>query len=202
MPRRLKSASDKASVVVMISSADWNAISADAKAAGVDKFLAKPLFVSTVADCIDECLGVVNIASAEQGETDCFEGYHLLLAEDVEVNREIVLSLLEATKLAIDCAENGLEAVRLFERNPDKYDIIFMDVQMPDMDGYEATTRIRAGSSKRGKEVIIVAMTANVFREDVERCLESGMNDHIGKPVDLDNILAKLRQYLPRKNDK
>ena len=130
----------------------------------------------------------------------------MLLAEDVEINREIVEALLEPTAVRIDCAENGIEAVRLFTASPDAYDMIFMDVQMPEMDGYEATRRIRAfekerrenmaGAPEIPREVPIIAMTANVFREDVEKCLEAGMNDHVGKPLDVDEVLSKLRVYL------
>jgi signal transduction histidine kinase len=125
-----------------------------------------------------------------------FAGYRVLLAEDVEINREIVLTLLEPTQLQIDCAESGAEAVRLFTQAPDKYDLIFMDVQMPGMDGYEATRLIRALDTPRAETIPIVAMTANVFQEDIEKCLQSGMNDHIGKPLNLDEILEKLRTYL------
>ncbi|MCL2880529.1 MAG: response regulator, partial [Treponema sp.] len=123
-------------------------------------------------------------------------------------NREIVLSLLEPTRLTIDCAENGTQALKMFESEPDKYDMIFMDVQMPEMDGYEATRRIREfeaghpdipakdGSSERRDGIPIIAMTANAFREDVERCLEAGMNNHIGKPIDFNDVLDKLGRYI------
>jgi len=117
--------------------------------------------------------------------------------EDIEINREIVLALLEPTLLTIDCAENGIEAVSKFSEAPDKYDMIFMDVQMPKMDGYEATQRIRSLGMPRAKEIPIVAMSANVFREDIERCLKSGMNSHIGKPLNFDEVLEKLRNYMP-----
>jgi CheY-like chemotaxis protein len=125
-----------------------------------------------------------------------FEGKTALLAEDVEINREIVLAMLEETKLNIDCAENGQEAVDTFLADPSKYDIIFMDMQMPEVDGLEATRRIRASGISWGKQVPIVAMTANVFREDIEKCLEAGMNDHIGKPIDLNELIQKIKCYL------
>jgi lactose/cellobiose-specific phosphotransferase system IIC component len=133
------------------------------------------------------------------------EGRRFLLAEDVDINREILVTLLEPTGAAIDCAKNGLEALRMFRRDPEKYDMIFMDVQMPEMDGYEATGRIRAFEEERSKEfapafpkrIPIVAMTANVFREDIEKCLRSGMDDHVGKPLDIHDVLEKIRKYLP-----
>jgi len=120
----------------------------------------------------------------------------LLLAEDIEINREIVISLLEPTNLEIVCAENGAEAVKMFIEEPDRYDILFMDVQMPEMDGYEATRRIRALDAPQGKAVPIIAMTANVFKEDIELCLESGMNGHLGKPLDIEKVLEVLKKYL------
>jgi len=122
----------------------------------------------------------------------------MLLAEDIEINREIVMALLEPTLIEIDCAENGAEAVALFSADPDKYNIIFMDLQMPEMDGYEATRTIRALDFEKAKNIPIIAMTANVFKEDIEKCLEAGMNDHIGKPVDFDAVLQALRKNLFR----
>jgi PAS domain S-box-containing protein len=125
-----------------------------------------------------------------------FSGRTILLAEDVEVNREIVEALLESTGVTIVNAENGLETVRLFTENPERYDLVLMDVQMPEMDGLEATRVIRAMDAPQARRVPIVAMTANVFREDVERCLAAGMDDHIGKPLDFDTTINKLRPYL------
>ncbi|MDR1193139.1 MAG: response regulator [Peptococcaceae bacterium] len=186
------------SVVAMMTAAEWNVIEADARKAGVSRLLPKPLFPSDIVDCINECLGVSGaLATNDQpDETDCFEGFRILLAEDVEINREIVLALLEPTGLIIDCAENGKEAVKRFSATPEQYDMIFMDVQMPEMDGYEATRNIRALNLPKAATIPIIAMTANVFREDIENCLQAGMNDHIGKPLDLDDVLASLRRYL------
>jgi len=143
-----------------------------------------------------------NANQDEQAHTDItgiFAGLRILLAEDVDINREIVMALLEPTLLKIDTAENGSVAVKKFAEAPEKYDMIFMDLQMPEMDGYEATRRIRAMNVPEAKTIPIVAMTANVFREDVEKCLEAGMNSHIGKPLDLNEALDKLRAYLPRR---
>ena len=124
-----------------------------------------------------------------------FEGKRILLADDVEINREIVQALLEPAKLKIDCAENGVQAIQMFAASPEKYDMIFMDIQMPEMDGYEAARRIRAMNIPHAKTVPIIAMTANVFREDIEKCLEAGMNSHIGKPVDFQEVITKLHYY-------
>ena len=125
-----------------------------------------------------------------------FSAYTILLTEDIEINREIVIMLLEPTKITIECAENGEQALRMFKDAPDKYGMVFMDIEMPEMDGYEATKRIRALDIPRAKDIPIVAMTANVFREDIEKCLEAGMNDHIGKPVSFDEIQNMLKTYL------
>ena len=186
-------------LVVMITSADWSALEDDAKEAGVNKFLPKPLFPSSVVDIVNESLGVDHkqIEKAKSGLEGLFAGRRVLLAEDVEVNREIVLALLEPAHLEIDCAEDGAAAVRKFCDAPEKYDIIFMDVQMPQMDGYEATRRIRSLDFPKAKTIPIIAMTANVFREDIERCLAAGMNGHVGKPLDYNDIVDKLQTFLP-----
>ena len=190
--------SNAGNVVIMISSADWSTIEEEAVKAGVDKFLSKPLFPSSIADIISEMLGAKQLLTEVEQKEAIFSyaGNRVLLAEDVEINREIVLALLEPTLLQIDCAENGAEAVRMFTEAPDKYDIIFMDVQMPEMDGYEATRRIRSYAARRAKEIPIVAMTANVFREDVARCLDAGMNAHLGKPLDFVKVVEILEIYL------
>jgi lactose/cellobiose-specific phosphotransferase system IIC component len=133
-------------------------------------------------------------------EAETYEGCRVLLVDDIDVNREIVIELLNPALLSIDSAENGAEALAMFADSPEKYDMIFMDVHMPEMDGYEATRRIRALDAPEAKTVPIVAMTANVFREDVEKCLESGMNDHIGKPFKIEEVMDKLRKYLREKD--
>jgi signal transduction histidine kinase/CheY-like chemotaxis protein/ABC-type amino acid transport substrate-binding protein len=206
LSRRIKKQNPEKSVIMMISAAEWNSIEADAKDAGVDNFLPKPLFPSAIAGCINECLGLDNLLAAEKnqpGKMDNFAGRRVLLAEDVEINREIVFALLEPTAVAIDCAENGEEAVRMFKAAPESYDMIFMDVQMPKMDGCQAAQAIRAFEKERGEKITalphgipIIAMTANVFREDIQKCLAAGMNGHVGKPLNLEEVLAQLRLYL------
>ena len=186
------------SIVVVFSSADWNFLEEEAREAGVGKFLPKPLFPSVIVDLINESIGTKKAVEqiSETGYTVDFAGRSVLLAEDVEINREIVFALLEPMDLMIDYAENGAAAVRLFAASPDKYDIILMDLQMPEMDGFEATRQIRQMDAAKAKTIPIIAMTANVFREDVERCMAAGMNDHIGKPLDFNEVIEKLRQYL------
>jgi len=185
-------------VVIMISSADWSSIEEKAKKAGVDKFLSKPLFPTTIEDVINECLGLNQEPTKEgpQSVDGIFKGHRILLVDDVEINREIVLALLEPTQLEIDCAQNGKEAISMFSAAPEKYEMIFMDIQMPEMDGYEATRNIRALHFPDAKTVPIVAMTANVFKDDIDKCLKAGMNSHVGKPLDIEVVMEKLRMYL------
>jgi CheY-like chemotaxis protein len=185
----------------MISAAELSVIEEEAKSSGVDKFLSKPFFPSTIMDCVNDCLGTEYHRAkneAAEDDTGCFDGYRLLLVEDVQINQEIVIALLEHTKLGIDCADDGSEVLAAYRAEPGKYDSILMDVQMPKMDGFEATSRIRAFEKEKAlAPVPIVAMTANVFQEDIEKCLASGMNDHLGKPLDLQELMSKLRRYLP-----
>jgi CheY-like chemotaxis protein/two-component sensor histidine kinase len=130
---------------------------------------------------------------AKSGE---FSGQKLLLVEDVDINREILIALLTDTGILIDCAENGQEALDKFEAAPDKYDIVFMDVQMPKMDGLEATRRIRAMQVERERKLPIIAMTANVFQSDIDECLGAGMDCHLGKPLDMMEVTEKLREFM------
>ncbi|MDR1389123.1 MAG: response regulator [Treponema sp.] len=196
-----KKIKDDRSVVTMFSAASLSEIEDEARLAGVSAFLAKPIFPSDIADLINRYLGTGEIEKSDDEVheiiEDNFEGSCALLVEDVEINREIVHALLGPTKLKIENAENGEEALQKFSEDQDRYDMILMDVQMPIMDGYEATKRIRALASEKAATIPIVAMTANVFREDIEKALAAGMNDHVGKPLDLPAVLEKLRKYLP-----
>ena len=125
-----------------------------------------------------------------------FPGRRILLAEDVAINREICMALLEPLKLTIDCAENGEEAVAMFSNNQSGYSLILMDLQMPKMDGLQATRQIRALGTPEAQTIPIIATTANAFTEDVANCLAAGMDDHVSKPLDSDVVLAKLRAIL------
>jgi len=151
-------------------------------------------------------------------EISKFAGKSILLVEDVEINREIVVSLLENSGIIIDCAENGIKAVERFREDPQKYNLILMDIHMPEMDGYEATRRIRETEAEfyssssvpdfsgdticynynrnlRG-QIPIIAMTANIFKDDVEKCLAAGMTNHLGKPIDLEELMKQLDRHL------
>jgi len=205
---KARAKSPEHTIVIMISAAEWSSVADEAKKAGVDKFLSKPLFPSAIADAITESIGLHHIPIKEVNATEeIFKGYKVLLAEDVEINREIVEALVQPTLLEIDSAENGIEAFTKYKNSPDSYNLILMDVQMPEMDGYEATRRIRQFEAQQQSSGIdsvhsagipIIAMTANVFREDIERCLNAGMNGHIGKPLDMEEFFAVLRKYLKK----
>jgi len=139
----------------------------------------------------------LNADENRDDESECdFTEKRILLVDDVPINREIVAALLEPTGIAIDCAKNGAEAVSLYKSNPELYDLIFMDIQMPVMDGYEASRTIRALNIENAKTIPIVAMTANAFAEDVQNALDCGMNAHLAKPVDFSVMMAKLREFI------
>ena len=201
LTRHIKQTYNEQTIIIMISASDWELIEQEATAAGVHHFIQKPLLSSLIIECLNDCLGPVQQelkdVSPDHTERDEFEGYYLLLVEDIEINREIAIDLLQPTGIAIDCAENGAEAVRMFQEHAGRYAMIFMDIHMPEVDGYEATRSIRALATPEATRIPIVAMTANVFKEDIERCLATGMNDHIGKPMDIEEMLHKLRKYLP-----
>jgi CheY-like chemotaxis protein len=189
---------DPNTVVVMTSFLEWSRIEEAARASGVVRFIAKPVFSSAILDTINQVLGGgagPELAPEAGKERADFSGLSLLLAEDIEINREIFIALLEETKVAIDVAENGLAAVEKFREYPDKYDLIIMDVQMPEMNGYEATRTIRSLDLERAATIPIIAMTANAFKEDIDKCLQSGMNDHLTKPIDEKALIEKISFY-------
>ncbi|MCL2026240.1 MAG: response regulator [Leptospirales bacterium] len=188
---------DKPCVAIMAAAADWQQVREEAFSAGVDKYLLKPLFSFAIIDCINECMGAPHDKEDEAGIIDGeFTGKRMLLAEDMKINRDILIALLENSGLLIDCAENGLEALKMIETASNEYDIVFMDVQMPHMDGLEATRRIRSLPAPRYAKLPIIAMTANVFKDSIEACINAGMDDHLGKPIDVEKVLQALRKYL------
>lgn len=185
-------------IVIMISVADWADISAEAESAGVNHFLPKPVLPSTLYDTI---VRLTNLELHEENDepidiTPEWNDKAILLVEDNNVNRVIVQSVLEDTGITIDEATDGEQAVQMFSTNPEKYDLVLMDVQMPVMDGLTATRKIRAECGKSGDAVPIIAMTANAFNEDKIACLDAGMNGHIAKPFELDELLEMLMAYL------
>jgi len=190
---------DKNTVIIITTHLEWNRIEKSAFENGITHYILKPIFPSSVLDAINEVVGrtlkTLNIKTSTTEEAPDLSGVSIILAEDVEINQEIFLALLESTNISVDCAENGLIAVEKFKANPDKYDLIFMDVQMPEMDGFQATKTIRALDVSKAKTIPIIALTANAFREDIEHCLESGMNDHLAKPIDQKSLIEKIVKY-------
>jgi len=200
---RIRQSAGKSPRIVLISASDREIIEADSPVSCVDHFLQKPLFNLDIVNCLNKCFGGEGDDYDERPDgAEDFSGLRLLLVDDVDLNREIVLALLEDTGMIIDCAANGLIAVEMVRSATEPYDMIFMDLQMPEMDGYEATRRIRRFEEEQFEQghelrhVPIVAMTANVFREDVEKCLKVGMDNHIGKPVTVEDIMEKLNIHL------
>ena len=198
---RSKLKTQKDATFVLFTSTEMDFIEVDAKTVGVNRFVAKPLVPSNIIDTINDVLGLADAPekALDVEEEITFEGCRILLAEDVEVNREIIKTLLEPTLATIVCVENGKEAVDLFGEDPGACDAILMDIQMPVMDGYEATREIRALGIPEAKTVPIIALSADVFKEDIDRCIAAGMNDHIGKPISLDDLLRKLNTYILKK---
>ena len=200
LAKQIHETKNKDARLVMISSTEWSDIEKEARHVGVEKFIRKPLFASIIIDMICECMHT-NLSTEDTFNDTIhdFSDYHILLAEDNNINIEIVYALLEPTGVSITSAENGLLALETFSKAPEKFDMIFMDMQMPEMDGSTATTKIRALEHPHAKTIPIVAMTANVFKEDIEHCIASGMDDHLGKPLDYNEILEKMKTYLGNK---
>ncbi len=201
MIHEMKKISPSSLSVIMVPVSRWNTIENESTQSGVDKFIQKPLVSSAIIEIMDSMVhSDEKHEHVEQDEQRSLQGIFkrnsVLLVEDMELNREIVQALLEETEIAMDFAKNGEEGVHVFMTRPDRYDLILMDMQMPVMDGLEATRKIRALDVPRAKTIPIVAMTANAFKEDVDACLESGMNDHIGKPIDFDLLIEKLTKHL------
>ncbi|MDL2294832.1 response regulator [Ruminococcaceae bacterium OttesenSCG-928-D13] len=180
-------------LVAMGSFIEWNK-GEENSYSGITRFLNKPVFPSTLAKITRQATGA-EATPAPQNAVPDFSAVSLLLVEDIEINREIFVALLEATGVQIEVAENGLEAVEKFKVNPGRYDLIVMDIQMPVMDGYEATRTIRAMAVEQAKTVPIIAMTANAFKEDTDRCLASGMNGHLTKPIDEIAVMEIIARY-------
>jgi signal transduction histidine kinase/CheY-like chemotaxis protein len=205
LAKRIREQEGARPVLVLFSSTELVAVEEDARAAGVDMFLMKPLFPSVIAKCLGECVEKLNRAGPDGGAEETAHGSGLfrdcrtLLVDDVDINREIVTELLEPEGMTFVCAANGLEALELYLADTEGFDLILMDLQMPEMDGYEATRRIRALGGARSQTIPILALSANVFREDVEKCIECGMNGHIAKPVDFESMVGKLCEVLPAK---
>ncbi len=199
--RKIRSAVGEDTPIIILTAYDWTDIEAEAKEAGVTAFCAKPLFMS---DLKASLLAANNkdLKAEESGrawtKTD-YSGKRLLLVEDNELNREIAEVILTEAGFMIESAPDGTDAVAMVEKSEERYyDAVLMDVQMPVMNGYEATKAIRAMRREDVKTLPIIAMTANAMEDDKEAALKSGMNAHIAKPLDIELLMSVLRQYLQR----
>ncbi len=183
---------------LLLLSCDWSEIENKAKEAGISGFISRPLFRSTLFDALKAFADAPDedTEKAKKEMDKELKGKRILLAEDNELNWEVARELLADLELKLDWAENGQSCVTKFEESPVAYyDAIIMDVRMPVMDGYEATRTIRK-MQRADVDIPIIAMTADAFSEDIQKCLDCGMNDHLAKPIDVEVITHKLKKYL------
>ena len=197
--RRIRSLNDDTPIIIL-TAYDWSDIEAEARAAGVTAFCSKPMFLSDLRDALLTATGHAPKAAEPdvlpEAQAD-FHGRHVLLVEDNELNREIAVEILHEYGFLVDTAENGAIAVDKVRSSPaGRYDLVLMDIQMPVMDGYTATRRIRALNDPARAAVPIVAMTANVFEEERKRAFDCGMNAFLSKPLVIDALIAALQDLL------
>lgn len=201
--RKIRESFAKDTLVIIVSAYDTQEIQEEAVSAGADLFLTKPLFQSTVFDLLMQLSGGKCAHQTAEEEAYDFTGRKVLLAEDTEFNAEVATELLDLVHMKVDHAPNGKRAVEMFEASKEgTYTAILMDVQMPEMDGYEAAREIRAGGHPQAKTIPIYAMTANAFTEDISAALNAGMNGHIAKPIDTDILYATLKKAAESGQDK
>lgn len=194
--RQIRKIVDENMPIILISAYDWNDFEDEARQAGIDGFIAKPLFRSTLYYGLRKYMNVGE-TTEERKEDKELAGHRILVAEDNELNWEILRELLTDIGMELEWAENGRICVEKFEESGEgDYDAILMDVRMPVMNGYEATSAIRALERPDAQKIPIIAMTADAFSEDIKKCLDSGMNAHTAKPVNLDELISLLRKYI------
>ncbi len=188
--------------IIILSAYDWGDIEDEARKAGVNGFVSKPLFVSDLRTTLLKVCGKAEEPHEEQGTVrKDFVGKRILLAEDIELNREIASVILEEAGFDVECAENGQEALDMVkDSKPGWYDLILMDIQMPVMNGYDATRAIRKLENKKLADIPIVAMTADTFVEDRQEAIDAGMNGHIGKPIDIELLMDTLSDIFKNKD--
>ena len=195
LTREIRSIFGDESVVVIVSAYDMNEIQEEGREAGVSYFVEKPMFQSSLFNVLQRVAGKgIEDKDKKPGEYN-FSGKHILLAEDVELNREVAVKLLNMVGIEVSCAEDGCEAVESYEKAPDGFfDCILMDINMPRMDGYEAVRAIRKSSKPDALTVPVFAMTANAFSEDVTAVMDAGMNGHIAKPIETEILYETLQE--------
>ena len=183
--------------IILISAYDWSDFEAEARTAGINGFIAKPLFKSTLFYGLKKYMGVDTDGEAERNNHPDLSGHRVLVAEDNSLNWEVLHELLSDVGLELEWAENGKLCLDKFEQSEaGYYEAILMDVRMPVMTGYEATESIRALEREDARTIPIIAMTADAFSEDIQHCLESGMNAHTAKPVNIDELLMLLKRFM------
>ena len=193
--RRIRSIVGPDTPIIILTSYSWEDIEDEAREAGVDTFAAKPLFAGTVMDEFREVFKTKN--AKLMSETVDLKGRRVLLAEDVMVNAEIMMMVLSMREMDVEHAENGRIAVEMFSRHEEGYyDAILMDMRMPEMDGLEATRRIRGLDRNDAKTIPIIALTANVFDEDVQRSMQAGLDAHLSKPVEPELLFETLENLI------
>ena len=184
-------------LVIIMTAYTWDTIREEALAAGIDGFLSKPIFASNVMEEFKHIVRRNRIDMFTEKQRTPLEGRHILVAEDIEMNAEILMDILEMEDMTADHAENGKTALEMFNGNAaGTYDAILMDVRMPEMDGLEAAAAIRALDRPDAKKIPIIALTANAFDEDVQRSLRVGMNAHLSKPVEADHLYQILGELI------
>ena len=198
--RRIRAAVGDDIPIIILTAYDWEEIENEAREAGVTAFCSKPIFLSTLRDTLLESIGRVKQKQEMPKIPDTsadLAGKRVLLVEDNELNREIASEILSASGLIIETANDGTEAVKMMrDLPPNHFDLILMDVQMPIMNGYEATIEIRKLKDPARSNIPIIAMTANAFNEDKAQALQSGMNDHVAKPLDVETLFETIRKYI------
>lgn len=197
--KKIRAATETALPIIMLTAYDSGSITDEAKASGIDVVVSKPLFESTLFDLLVTRYGTYEKdAPEEENKVDfSFQGIRVLLAEDNDMNLEIAKHILEKEGIIVTVARDGKQAVDAFLDNPPKsFDAILMDIQMPGLDGYEATKAIRSSSHSEAKTIPILAMTADAFNSDVAKAIASGMNDHIAKPIDKKRLFRVLAEQI------
>ncbi len=196
--RRIRKETGQDALILILTAYDWVDIEEEAREAGVDAFCSKPLFISEIKQCLHHVLcGNGQVVESHEDKLGKLKGGRILLAEDVELNQEIAVEILGDAGFTTEVADNGKIAVEMLEKSePGYYQLILMDIQMPEMNGYEATRVIRGLDNKELASIPILAMSANAFEEDKQEALKSGMNGHIAKPIDIDSMFATLRSVL------
>ena len=193
--RRIRAIVGNETPIIILTSYNWDEVAEEARQAGVDTFVPKPLFAGSVVDEFREAFKRKNAGAVKEAAD--LRGRHILLAEDVAVNAEIMVMVLNMREIEVDVAENGRIAVEMYESHPDGYyDAILMDMRMPEMDGLEATRKIRATGRRDATVIPIIALTANAFDEDVQRSLQAGLNAHLSKPVEPDALFETLESLI------